>query len=84
MGTGIFELTFNVLRRNDENAYQKYNVLQYVFHVFEYDIDEKIEFIEKLISKHNQIVIDTCIKEVWGVFDISTNNAIREEIKSYL
>ncbi len=80
----ITELTFNVLKRNDENAYQKYNVIQYVFYVFSYDKQEKIEFIENLLHKHNQILIDECQKQVWGMFDISTNNSIRNEIKSYL
>lgn len=80
----ITELTFNVLKRNDENAYQKYNVIQYVFYVFTYDKQEKIEFIENLLHKHNQILIDECQKQVWGIFDISTNNSIRNEIKSYL
>ena len=82
----VIKLHFNVLRKNKGRCYQPYTTMTYDFLVYNIDKDEKIDFIEKFIQKHDQIVIDTCVYHMPNGrnYNVYSNTAIKEAIKERL
>ncbi len=82
----VIKLHFNVLKKNPEPCYQPYTTICYDFFVYNIDKDDKIDFIEKFIQKHEQVVIDTVVTYMpdGKLYDIASNTEIKTKIKSML
>lgn len=80
--TKVYKVIYNV--KAPAKGFQPYKNLQYIFIVPDYDLEEKLEFIDEQLYRHHQIIVDTCYAETSVAEPFTSNSAIKETIKSML